>query len=96
LGFAGNVIVVEGPWQILGGSVTGRFASLRPRFCRPEPIRPVQPGPSPRRDGPLAQNTQPVSLAQVPRLAIGLQLPCAVDPADPSRRFVVDWDRIAG
>jgi hypothetical protein len=43
-----------------------------------------------------AQNTQPVPLVQVPKLAIGLQLPCAVDPADPTRRFVVDWDGIAG
>ncbi|HXO50837.1 MAG TPA: hypothetical protein VN888_07365 [Mycobacterium sp.] len=34
---------------------------------------------------------QPVPLAQVPNLAIGLPLPCVVDPADPSHRFVVDW-----
>jgi hypothetical protein len=34
---------------------------------------------------------QLVPLAQVPNLAIGLRLNCAVDPADPSRRFVVDW-----
>jgi hypothetical protein len=34
---------------------------------------------------------QPVPLTQVPHLAIGLKLACAVDPADPSHRFVVDW-----
>jgi hypothetical protein len=34
---------------------------------------------------------QPVPLTQVPHLAIGLKLTCAVDPADPSHRFVVDW-----
>lgn len=34
---------------------------------------------------------QPVPLAQVPNLAIGLPLTCAVDPADPSHKFVVDW-----
>jgi hypothetical protein len=32
-----------------------------------------------------------VPLKRVPQLAIGLKLACAVDPADPSRRFVVDW-----
>jgi hypothetical protein len=34
---------------------------------------------------------QPVPESQVPNLAIGLELDCAVDPADPSHRFVVDW-----
>ena len=34
---------------------------------------------------------QPVPVSQVPNLAIGLQLTCAVDQADPSHRFVVDW-----
>ena len=42
-----------------------------------------------------AQNTQSVPLAQVPNLAIGLELACAVDPADPSHRFVVDWGATA-
>ena len=42
-----------------------------------------------------AQNTQSVPLAQVPTLAIGLELACAVDPADPSHRFVIDWSDIA-
>jgi hypothetical protein len=37
---------------------------------------------------------QPVPVAQVPNLAIGLQLTCAVDPADPSHRFVVHWGDI--
>ena len=35
---------------------------------------------------------QPVPVANVPSLAIGLPLTCAVDPADPAQRFVVDWD----
>jgi hypothetical protein len=35
---------------------------------------------------------QPVPVSQVPNLAIGLQLACLVDPADPTHRFVVDWD----
>jgi hypothetical protein len=39
-----------------------------------------------------ARAVQPVPIAHVPSLAIGLSLTCAVDPADPSHRFVVDWD----
>jgi hypothetical protein len=35
---------------------------------------------------------QPVPTSHVPSLGIGLPLTCAVDPADPSHRFVVDWD----
>ncbi|AGB21194.1 hypothetical protein Mycsm_00754 [Mycobacterium sp. JS623] len=38
------------------------------------------------------RDVQPVPMAHVPTLGIGLPLTCAVDPADPSRRFVVDWD----
>jgi hypothetical protein len=38
-----------------------------------------------------ARAVQPVLIAQVPNLAIGLPMMCAVDPADPLRRFVVDW-----
>lgn len=38
-----------------------------------------------------ARSVQQVPLKRVPQLAIGLKLACAVDPADPSRRFVVDW-----
>ncbi|HTQ18294.1 hypothetical protein [Mycobacterium sp.] len=37
------------------------------------------------------RSIQPVPLSQVPNLAIGLKLACAVDPADPVHRFVVDW-----
>jgi hypothetical protein len=37
---------------------------------------------------------QPVPPSQVPNLAIGLKLDCVVDPADPSRRFVVDWPQL--
>lgn len=39
-----------------------------------------------------AQAIQPVPVAAVPSLRIGLPLTCAVDPSDPSRRFVVDWN----
>jgi hypothetical protein len=39
-----------------------------------------------------AQAIQPVPQAIVPSLRIGLPLTCAVDPADPSRKFVVDWN----
>jgi hypothetical protein len=42
-----------------------------------------------------ARNTQLVPPARVPNLTIGLPLTCAVDPANPSVRFVVDWDAIA-
>jgi hypothetical protein len=42
-----------------------------------------------------ARAAQPVPPAQVPNLAIGQKLNCVVDPADPARRFVVDWDNIA-
>ncbi len=41
-----------------------------------------------------ARAIQPVPLSQVPNLAIGLKLDCVVDPADPSRRFVVDWPQL--
>src|SRR5271165_1598533 len=41
------------------------------------------------------QAVQRVPRAQVPNLAIGLQLACVADPADPSHRFVVDWGDIA-
>lgn len=30
----------------------------------------------------------------VPTLAVGLQLPCVVDPGNPAQHFVVDWDSI--
>jgi hypothetical protein len=42
-----------------------------------------------------ARTVQPVPLDQVPNLAIGLPLPCAVDPANP-QACVVDWDAITG
>lgn len=38
------------------------------------------------------RSVQPVPIAEVPDLSIGRQLACAVDPADPSHRFVIDWD----
>jgi hypothetical protein len=42
--------------------------------------------------GPITGRAiQPVPVPEVPNLAIGRQLTCAVDPIDPSRRFVVDW-----
>ncbi|HTX97541.1 MAG TPA: hypothetical protein VME67_23545 [Mycobacterium sp.] len=37
------------------------------------------------------RSVQPVPVSQVPNLAIGLKLDCVVDPADPARRFIVDW-----
>jgi hypothetical protein len=42
-----------------------------------------------------ARTVQPVPLDQVPKLAGGLPLPCAVDPANP-QACVVDWDAVAG
>src|ERR1700757_4479651 len=39
-----------------------------------------------------------VALGRPPRcgnLAVGLNLPCVVDPADPAHRFVVDRDNVA-
>ncbi len=38
------------------------------------------------------RNQQTVPVDQVPALAIGREVMCAVDPADPANRFVVDWD----
>ncbi len=38
-----------------------------------------------------ARAVQPMLITQAPNLAIGLPLMCAVDAADPLRRFVVDW-----
>lgn len=37
------------------------------------------------------RNRQPVPLTEVPDLAIGKELNCAVDPADPANRFIVLW-----
>jgi hypothetical protein len=39
-----------------------------------------------------ARNSQPVPPAVAPKLALGLQLTCAVDPANPARLFAVDWN----
>jgi hypothetical protein len=39
----------------------------------------------------IGRNRQPVPLTEVPNLAIGRELNCAADPADPTNRFVVDW-----
>lgn len=38
------------------------------------------------------RNQQTVPVDQVPALAIGREVMCAVDPADPANRFAVDWD----
>ncbi len=43
----------------------------------------------------MGRHLLPVPLAQVPNLAVGRQLTCAVDPADPKHRCVVDWDATA-
>ena len=40
------------------------------------------------------RNSQRVPRAKAASLAVGLALWCAVDPANPSRRFVVDWGDI--
>jgi hypothetical protein len=39
----------------------------------------------------IGRNRQPIPPTEVPNLAIGRELNCAVDPADPSGRFAVDW-----
>lgn len=39
-----------------------------------------------------ARNRQHVPLSEVPKLAIGRELNCVVDPAAPSTRFIVDWN----
>jgi hypothetical protein len=46
----------------------------------------------PNLDPVTGRAVQPVPCARVPSLAVGLLLVCVVDPADPSRRFVVDWN----
>ena len=43
-----------------------------------------------------ARNSQPVPPAMVPKLALGLQLTCAVDPANPAKLFAVDWNAGTG
>jgi hypothetical protein len=43
----------------------------------------------------IGRAVQSVPVALVPNLAAGLPLICAVDPSDPSRRFVVDWDNVS-
>lgn len=43
----------------------------------------------------LGRNRQQVPLADVPKLAVGRELNCVVDPAYPTTRFLVDWnDRV--
>jgi hypothetical protein len=37
------------------------------------------------------RNRQQVPLAEVPKLAVGRELSCVVDPSAPSTRFIVDW-----
>jgi hypothetical protein len=49
----------------------------------------------PGRAAVSARNVQSVPLAQVPNLAADRELACVVDPADPSNRFVVDWNGAA-
>ncbi|MDP7723796.1 hypothetical protein [Mycobacterium sp. TY814] len=39
----------------------------------------------------VGRSVQSIPDDHVPSLAVGLELPCAVDPSDPARRFVVDW-----
>jgi hypothetical protein len=39
----------------------------------------------------VGRNRQQVPPTEVPNLAIGRELNCAVDPADPANRFAVDW-----
>jgi hypothetical protein len=39
----------------------------------------------------LGRVKQPIPFTEVPNLAIGRELNCAVDLADPSYRFVVLW-----
>ena len=39
----------------------------------------------------IGRSVQSIPADAVPCLAIGLELTCAVDPADPAHRFVVDW-----
>lgn len=41
-----------------------------------------------------ARAVQRVPRFQVPNLAIGMELVCAVDHADPAHRFIVDWDNV--
>jgi hypothetical protein len=45
----------------------------------------------PNRMPVVGKNLQQVPLTEVPKLAIGRELNCAVDPADRSR-FIVDWN----
>jgi hypothetical protein len=49
----------------------------------------------PDRDAVLGRNEQLVPLTEVPNLAIGRELDCAVDPAHPANRFIVDWHAMA-
>lgn len=41
----------------------------------------------------IGRSVQSIPDDHVPYLAVGLELPCAVDPSDPAHRFVVDWQR---
>ncbi|OBK21803.1 hypothetical protein A5634_09460 [Mycobacterium asiaticum] len=43
----------------------------------------------------VGRSIQSVPTDHVPHLAIGRELPCVVDPSDPTHCFVVDWERAA-
>ncbi|MBI2701363.1 hypothetical protein [Mycobacterium gordonae] len=43
----------------------------------------------------VGRSVQSIPEDHVPYLAVGLEVPCAVDPSDPARRFVVDWERVS-
>jgi len=40
----------------------------------------------------VARNRQQVPLTEVPKLAVGRELSCVVDLAEPATRFLVDWN----
>ena len=39
----------------------------------------------------VGRDRQPIPPTEVPNLAIGRELNCAADPADPANRFIIDW-----
>ena len=64
--------------------------------CRPEFLDDPYYGPKvelrfPNQAAVVGRNRQAVPPTEVPNLAIGRELNCAADPADPANRWVVDW-----
>jgi hypothetical protein len=104
--FAGNAVASAADLLATGQRVTGVLTSFAPTGTTPRSLGRTPSSPDlidaphyrvgiefhfPNLAPVEGQAILAVPQAWVPSLAIGRQLPCAVDPANPARRFAVDW-----